>query len=81
MNSLTFEFARLPVGNDEVDGQCEVEFDGPSGGWQITGISALDGDGKLIDLHPLYNSFRHVRNCLYAYRGDEIADAIREVMQ
>jgi hypothetical protein len=81
MPAITLDFASLPIGNDVRDGECEVEFDGPSGGWIITRISVADEYGELLELEPRFNAFRHVRNCLYAYRGDEIADAISEVMQ
>jgi hypothetical protein len=71
-------FASLPVGNDVRDGQCDIEFDHLSLGWMITSISVLDEDSKLVELIPGLNAFRHVRNCLYAYRGDHIADAVRD---
>jgi hypothetical protein len=78
MPEIRDDFAGLPVGNDVRDGQYTVEFDVLSGGWQITAISVWDEDGDLVELIPGLNPFRHVRNCLYAYRGDHIADEVRQ---
>jgi hypothetical protein len=80
MPALTFDFARVPLGNDEVDGRCEVSFDGPSGGWLIEQIWALDRDGEEVPLDPRYNSFREVRRALYEHRGEHIDDAVREML-
>lgn len=78
MPCLHLEFASLPIGNDVRDGECEIEFDGPSGGWIITRISVVDEFGVMVELDHRQNAFRHVRNCLLAYRGDEIDDAVHE---